>query len=156
MKAAGPTTQQADAALLGLILEAAVEGIVFVKSDNTIGYINKVGREILRCSRQDDPPPTCDELTTKLGFDPLAFSQEGDATLSLRPPDLSTETKCVTHVPGLICYPCPWLHGEGWDNETLRQNPLTPTLSPNFGVEGENGQCISPKGTYAGKKDSDS
>ena len=33
-----------------------------------------------------------------------------EAASSLRPPDLSTETKCVTHVPGLICYPCPWLH----------------------------------------------
>jgi signal transduction histidine kinase len=80
VKAAGSTTQQADAALLELILEAAVEGIVFVKSDNTIGYINKVGREILRCSRQEDPPPTCVELTTLLGFDPLVFSQEGAAT----------------------------------------------------------------------------
>jgi len=65
---------------LELILEAAVEGIVFVRSDNTIGYINKVGREILRCSRQDDPPPTCVELTTLLGFDPLVFSQEGAVT----------------------------------------------------------------------------
>ena len=80
MEAAGPNTKQADAALLELILEAAGEGIVFVRSDNTIGYINKVGREILRCSRRDDPPPTCVELTALLGFDPLVFSQEGTVT----------------------------------------------------------------------------
>jgi signal transduction histidine kinase len=80
VKAAGPNTQQADTALLEQILEAAGEGIVFVRSDNTIGYINKVGREILRCSLRDDPPPTCVELTTLLGFDPLAFSQEGAVT----------------------------------------------------------------------------
>jgi hypothetical protein len=70
------------------ILEAAGAGIVLVWSDNTIGYINKVGREILRCSRRDDPPPTCVEVTTMLGFDPLAFSQEGAATFSLCPPEL--------------------------------------------------------------------
>ena len=77
MKAVGPNTQQADTALLEQILEAAGEGIVLVRSDNTIGYINRVGREILRCSGRGDPPPTCVELTTLLGFDPLVFSQEG-------------------------------------------------------------------------------
>ena len=79
VKAAGPTTQQADAALLELILEAAVEGIVFVKSDNTIGYINKVGREILRCARRDDPNPNFTELTKLLGFDPLSITPKSSA-----------------------------------------------------------------------------
>jgi sensor histidine kinase regulating citrate/malate metabolism len=79
VKAAGPTTQQADAALLELILEAAVEGIVFVKSDNTIGYINKVGREILRCARREDPNPHFTELSELLGFDPLSITPKSSA-----------------------------------------------------------------------------
>ncbi len=69
-------TQPADAVLLGSILEATVDGIVFVNSDRTIGYVNQAAREILRCSRQDDPLPTCAELTNLLGFDPLAIIRE--------------------------------------------------------------------------------
>jgi len=69
-------TQPADAVLLGSILEATVEGIVFVNSDRTIGYINQAAREMLSCSRQDDPLPTYAELTNLLGFDPLAITRE--------------------------------------------------------------------------------
>ena len=69
-------TQPADAVLLGSILDATVEGIVFVNSDRTIGYINQAAREILRCSRQDDQLPTCAELTNLLGFDPLEITHE--------------------------------------------------------------------------------
>ena len=83
MKAAGPTTQQADTALLELILEAAAEGIVFVKGDNTIGYLNKVGREILRCARRDDPNPSFTELTKLLGFDPLSITPKMMASLCM-------------------------------------------------------------------------
>jgi signal transduction histidine kinase len=69
-------TQPAEAVLLRSILEATAEGIVFVNSDRTIGYINQVAREILRCSRQDVPLPTSTELTNLLGFDPLAIARE--------------------------------------------------------------------------------
>ena len=81
MKAVGPNAQQADIALLKQILEAAGEGIVLVRSDTTIGYINKVGREILRYSRRDDPPLTCVELTALLGFDPLYIANEGKVVM---------------------------------------------------------------------------
>jgi len=116
VQAAGPNTQQADAALLELILEAAVEGIVFVRSDNTIGYINKVGREILRCSRQDDPPPTCVELTTLLGFDPLVFSQEGAVTgksLDTRETGVALYHMWPAQRPALLLVLCNVLCGRG-------------------------------------------
>jgi len=66
--------QPTDAALLEFILEAAGEGIVFVQSEKTIGYINQVGREVLRCARWNDPIPSFTELTTLLGFDPLSIT----------------------------------------------------------------------------------
>jgi len=44
MKSAGSNKQHADAALLELILESTGEGIVFVQSEKTIGYINQAGR----------------------------------------------------------------------------------------------------------------
>ena len=50
MKSAGSNKQPAEAALLEFILEAAGEGIVFVQSEKTIGYINQAGREILHCA----------------------------------------------------------------------------------------------------------
>ena len=71
--------QPTDAALLELILEVAVEGIVFVHNDKTIGYMNQVGREILRCARRDDPMPTFTELTKLLGFDPLSITPKSSA-----------------------------------------------------------------------------
>ncbi len=80
MKSAGSNTQRVDAALLELILEAAVEGIVFVHNNKTIGYVNQAGREILKCARWDDPLPTFNELTTLLGFDPLAVTSHDSAT----------------------------------------------------------------------------
>ncbi len=102
MRVAGSSTQGTDAALLELMLEAVVDGIVFVDSSKTIGYINQAGREILRCSHQDDPLLSFNELTELLGFDPLAVtltgpvsgkvSHEGDGaeaveeTLGLRSP----------------------------------------------------------------------
>jgi len=64
----------ADAALLGLILDSAGEGIVFVQSEKTIGYINQTGREMLRCARRNDPLPPLTELITLLGFDPLSIT----------------------------------------------------------------------------------
>ena len=66
----------ADAALLGLILDSAGEGIVFVQSEKTIGYINQTGREILRCARWKDPLPSLTELITLLGFDPLSITSK--------------------------------------------------------------------------------
>jgi signal transduction histidine kinase len=69
---AGPNTGRLDAALLRTILEVATEGIVFIDDSKTVAYINQVGREILRCARRHDPLPTFHELTTVLGFDPLA------------------------------------------------------------------------------------
>ena len=74
MNSAESNKQPADAALLELILESAGEGIVFVQSEKTIGYINQAGREILRCSRWNDPRPSFTELTTLLGFDPLSIT----------------------------------------------------------------------------------
>ena len=71
---AGSNKQFADAALLELILESAGEGIVFIKSEKAIGYINQVGREILRCARGKDSLPTFTELTALLGFDPLSIT----------------------------------------------------------------------------------
>ncbi|MGD8775596.1 MAG: ATP-binding protein [Syntrophobacterales bacterium] len=69
-------TQGRDQALVELILEAAVEGIVFVNSNRTIGYINRTGKKIFRCSRQDDPLPTFADLAALLGFDPLEVAPE--------------------------------------------------------------------------------
>jgi len=74
LKSAGSHNQPADAALLELILESAGEGIIFVQSDKTIGYVNQVGREILRCARWNDPLPSFPELTRLLGFDPLSIT----------------------------------------------------------------------------------
>ena len=79
MKSAGSNKQPADAALLEIILEAAGEGIVFVQSEKTIGYINQAGREILRCARRNDPLPSFTELITALGFDPLAITPKDSA-----------------------------------------------------------------------------
>jgi PAS domain-containing protein len=59
---AGANTEHLDAALLKTILEVATEGIVFIDGSNTIAYINQVGREILRCTRRDDPLPTFHEV----------------------------------------------------------------------------------------------
>ena len=64
----------ADAVLLGLILDSAGEGIVFVQSEKAIGYINQTGREMLRCARRNDPLPPLTELITLLGFDPLSIT----------------------------------------------------------------------------------
>ena len=74
MTIAGSNKKPAEAALLEFILEAAGEGIVFVQSEKTIGYINQAGREILRCARWNDPLPSYTELTTLLGFDPLSIT----------------------------------------------------------------------------------
>jgi hypothetical protein len=49
VRPAGTQSYDADGRLVGLILEAAVEGIVFVTDDKTIPYINQAGREILHC-----------------------------------------------------------------------------------------------------------
>jgi signal transduction histidine kinase len=64
-------SQNADRALVETILEAAVDGIVFLKDSAAIDYVNRAGRELLRCARQDDPLPTFNELTKILGFNPL-------------------------------------------------------------------------------------
>jgi signal transduction histidine kinase len=77
---AGSNKQPAEAALLEFILEAAGEGIVFVQSEKTIGYINQAGREVLRCARWNDPLPSYTELTTLLGFDPLSITPKVSAT----------------------------------------------------------------------------
>ena len=69
----------ADAVLLGLILDSAGEGIVFVQSEKAIGYINQTGREILRCARRNDPLPSLTELITLLGFDPLSITPKDTA-----------------------------------------------------------------------------
>ena len=69
----------ADAVLLGLILDSAGEGIVFVQSEKAIGYINQAGREILRCARWNDPVPSFTELITVLGFDPLSITPKDSA-----------------------------------------------------------------------------
>jgi len=71
---AGSNKQPADAALLELLLESAGEGIVFVKSEKEIGYINQAGREVLRCARWNDPLPSFTALTALLGFDPLSIT----------------------------------------------------------------------------------
>ncbi|MCG6917199.1 MAG: HAMP domain-containing histidine kinase, partial [Deltaproteobacteria bacterium] len=79
MTIAGSNKKPAEAALLEFILEAAGEGIVFVQSEKTIGYINQAGREILRCARWNDPLPSYTELTTLLGFDPLSITPKQSA-----------------------------------------------------------------------------
>ncbi len=79
MTLVGSDKQPADAALLEFILEAAGEGIVFVQSEKTIGYINQAGREVLRCARWNDPLPSFTELTTLLGFDPLSITPKDSA-----------------------------------------------------------------------------
>ena len=66
-----PNSEDLDKASLELILEAAVDGIIFLNDARSINYINRAGREILRCARQDDPLPTFSELTRLLGFNPL-------------------------------------------------------------------------------------
>jgi signal transduction histidine kinase len=75
----GSNKLSADAALLELILDSASEGIVFVQSEKTIGYINQTGREILRCARWSDPLPSLTELITLLGFDPLSITPKDTA-----------------------------------------------------------------------------
>ena len=80
MKSAESSKKPAEAALLKFVLEAAGEGIVFVQSEKTIGYINQAGRELLRCARWNDPLPSYTELITLLGFDPLSITPKHSAT----------------------------------------------------------------------------
>jgi signal transduction histidine kinase len=95
---------------LALILEAVVEGIVFVDSNKTIAYINQAGREILHCSLQDDPLPTFNELTALLGFDPLAVTTKG--SVSREPLAESNGEEAVEDTLDLSSPP--WL---GWQQE---------------------------------------
>jgi signal transduction histidine kinase len=70
----GPTSVDnppLDPALLELMLDEIGEGIVFVGERQNIVYINRAGREMLRCSRQGDEPPTFAELVKICGFNPL-------------------------------------------------------------------------------------
>jgi signal transduction histidine kinase len=89
MMSAGSNKQPTDVALLELILESAGEGIVFVHSEKTIGYINQAGREILRCARWNDPVPSFTELTTLLGFDPLSITPKDSIASKMMDKSLS-------------------------------------------------------------------
>jgi hypothetical protein len=93
MMSVGPSKQPADAALLELILESAAEGIVFVQSEKTIGYINQAGREILRCARGNDSPPFLTDLTTLLGFETLSIAPNDSVAGKLKGLPLTWQPK---------------------------------------------------------------
>ena len=69
-----------DKPLVEMILEAAVDGIIFLNDSASITYSNRAGREILRCARVDDPSLTFTELADMLGFNPLEISLEAPRT----------------------------------------------------------------------------
>ena len=93
MTIAGSNKQPADAALLELILESAGEGMAFVQSKKTIGYINQPGREILGWARGNDSPSSFTDLTTLPGFEPLPITPKDSVAGKLKGLPLTWQLK---------------------------------------------------------------